>query len=123
MEQTLKRNVKVIPKKMVVSLNSQGFISRKRVCAYCRVSTKQDQQLDSLENQTLHYTQLIQKRPEWDFAGIYADEGLTGTMLKKRDEFNRMVEDGKAGKFDLILIKSIARYCRNTVDSLKTARE
>lgn len=123
MEQILQRRVTVIPRKPVISVTSEGLIQRKRVCAYCRVSTKQDQQLDSLDNQTTHYTQFIQKHADWDFAGIYADEGLTGTMLKKRDEFKRMVADGKAGKFDLILIKSIARYCRNTVDSLKTARE
>jgi len=73
MEQTPQRKVTVIPKKPVVALTALGMIIRLRVCAYCRVSTKQEQQLDSLENQTTHYTQFIQKHADWEFAGIYAD--------------------------------------------------
>lgn len=123
MQQATQRKVTVIPKRPIIALSPDGFVQRKRVCAYCRVSTKEEEQLESLENQTLHYNKFIGEHPEWENLGIYADPGLSGTMLKKRDEFNRMVADGKSGKFDLVLIKSISRYCRNTVDSLKTARD
>ena len=93
-----------------------------RVAAYCRVSTKQEEQLNSYENQVKHYTDRINAEPGWILEGIYADKGITGTSYKKRDEFNRMIRRCKQGKIDMIIVKSIARFARNTVDCLKFVR-
>ena len=87
-----------------------------RVAAYCRVSTKQEEQLHSYETQVKHYTERIQAENGWILEGIYADKGITGTSYKKRDEFNRMIRRCKQGKIDMIIVKSIARFARNTVD-------
>ena len=73
--------------------------------------------------QVAHYTQFIQKNPEWELAGIYADDGITGTNTKKREEFNRMIQDCMDGKIDMIITKSISRFARNTLDCLKYIRE
>ncbi|MCL2532111.1 MAG: recombinase family protein, partial [Oscillospiraceae bacterium] len=94
-----------------------------RTTAYCRVSTKADEQHLSYENQCAFYTDHIQQNPEWRFAGIFADEGITGTSTKNRHGFNRMIRQCKAGKIDLIITKSISRFARNTVDTLNTVRE
>ena len=94
-----------------------------RVAAYCRVSTDSDQQEISFNTQVEVYEKRILGNPNWEYAGVYADEGISGTSYKKRDGFNRMVEDAKAGKIDLILTKSISRFARNTVDSLSITRE
>ena len=94
-----------------------------RVAAYCRVSTDSDEQATSYEAQVEHYTEYIQKNPDWEFAGIYADDGISGTNTKKRDEFNRMIDDCKAGKIDMIITKSISRFARNTLDCLKYIRQ
>lgn len=93
-----------------------------QVAAYCRVSTDSEEQLNSYKNQKAYYTEKIQKNDGWQFAGIFADEGITGTSMKKRTEFNRMIAACKRGKIDLILTKSIARFARNTVDCLETVR-
>lgn len=93
-----------------------------RVAAYCRVSTKQEEQLHSYETQVKHYTDRINAEPGWILEGIYADKGITGTSYKKRDEFNRMIRRCKQGKIDMIIVKSIARFARNTVDCLKFVR-
>lgn len=93
-----------------------------RVAAYCRVSTKQEEQLHSYETQVKHYTERINAEPGWILEGIYADKGITGTSYKKRDEFNRMIRRCKQGKIDMIIVKSIARFARNTVDCLKFVR-
>lgn len=93
-----------------------------RVAAYCRVSTDNEDQLESYKAQVAHYTDAIAKNPRWRFVDIYADEGITGTMTKKRDNFNRMIRDCDKGKIDLILTKSVARFARNTVDSLNYVR-
>ncbi len=93
-----------------------------RVAAYCRVSTKQDEQLNSYEVQVRHYTERIQGEPKWALAGIYADKGITGTSIKKRDEFNKMIRKCRQGKIDMIITKSIARFARNTVDCLTHTR-
>lgn len=93
-----------------------------RVAAYCRVSTKQDEQLNSYEVQVRHYTEQIQGEPKWALAGIYADKGITGTSIKKRDEFNKMIRKCRQGKIDMIITKSIARFARNTVDCLTHTR-
>lgn len=93
-----------------------------RVAAYCRVSTKQEEQLNSYEVQVKHYTERIQSEPKWTLVGIYADKGITGTSIKKRDEFNKMIRKCKQGKIDMIITKSIARFARNTVDCLTHTR-
>ena len=96
---------------------------KKRVAAYARVSTEQDAQQNSYEAQIEFYTGYIQSKPEWEFVGIYADEGITGTSTKRREGFNRMVDDALGGKIDLILTKSISRFSRNTVDALTITRK
>ena len=93
-----------------------------RVAAYCRVFTKQEEQLNSYENQVEHYTERINSENGWTLEGIYADKGISGTSVKNRDEFNRMIRRCKQGKIDMIITKSIARFARNTVDCLKYVR-
>ena len=93
-----------------------------RVAAYCRVSTDQEEQESSYEAQRAHYRDLILGHQGWTLAGIYADEGISGTSLKHREGFNRMVADAEAGKIDLILTKSISRFARNTLDCLTVIR-
>ena len=94
-----------------------------RVAAYCRVSTDTDEQATSYEAQVEHYTEYIKKNPAWEFAGIYADDGISGTDTKKREEFNRLIEDCMAGRIDLIVTKSISRFARNTLDCLNYIRK
>lgn len=94
----------------------------KRVAAYCRVSTKQEEQLNSYETQVRYYTDRINREPGWKLAGIYADKGITGTSMKKRDEFNKLICQCKRGKVDMIIVKSISRFARNTLDCLKITR-
>lgn len=93
-----------------------------RVAAYCRVSTKQEEQLNSYENQVEHYTERINSENGWTLEGIYADKGISGTSVKNRDEFNRMIRRCKQGKIDMIITKSIVLFARNTVDCLKYVR-
>lgn len=97
-------------------------LKKTRLAAYCRVSTKQEEQLHSYETQVRHYTERIRSKSGWSLEGIYADRGITGTSVKNWDEFNRMIRRCKQGKIDLILVKSIARFARNTVDCLKFVR-
>ncbi len=94
-----------------------------RVAAYCRVSTDSNDQLESYKAQVAHYTEAIAKNPRWRFVDIYADEGITGTSTKKRSDFQRMIRDCEKGKIDMILTKSVARFARNTVDSLNYVRK
>ena len=95
---------------------------KKKVAAYARVSVDTDDLLHSLSAQVSYYSKLIQENPEWIYAGVYADRGISGTSIKRRSEFRRMVEDAKAGKIDIILTKSISRFARNVVDLLETVR-
>lgn len=95
---------------------------RKKVAAYARVSMETERLHHSLAAQVSCYSALIQKNPEWEYAGVYADEGVTGTAASKRPEFVRMIADCDAGKIDIILTKSISRFARNTVDLLETVR-
>ncbi len=97
-------------------------VTRKKVAAYARVSLENEKLAHSLSAQVSYYNALIQSNPEWEFAGIYADYGISGTAIKKRDEFRRMLDDCEAGKIDIILTKSISRFARNTVDLLSTVR-
>lgn len=96
---------------------------KQRVAAYARVSTEQEEQQSSYKAQMDYFTDLIMKNPDWEFAGMYADEGITGTSMKKRDGFNSMVEDALSGKIDCIITKSVSRFARNTVDSLTVIRQ
>lgn len=115
---------KIEPTASVMSvLDLRPLLKKKRVAAYARVSTEKDEQQNSYDAQIDYYTALIQNNPEWEFVDIYSDEGITGTSIKNRDGFNRMIDDALAGKIDLILTKSVSRFARNTVDSLTTVRK
>ena len=94
-----------------------------RVTFYARVSTDKDEQLNSLENQVQYYTELIQSKPNWTYIEGYVDEGISGTSTKKRDSFNRMIADAKAGRFDFIITKEISRFSRSTLDSIQYTQE
>ncbi|MCD7750992.1 MAG: recombinase family protein [Lachnospiraceae bacterium] len=96
---------------------------RKKVAGYARVSTELEEQQSSYEAQLDYYSTYIKGHEEWEFVGMYSDEGITGTSTAKREGFNQMVEDALAGKIDLIITKSVSRFARNTVDSLTTVRE
>ena len=99
-----------------------GEERKKRVCAYCRVSTDDPAQTTSYELQKEHYEEEINKNPDWIFAGIYADEGISATSLKHRDNFNRMIAAAEAGKIDIIVTKAVSRFARNVVDCLSMVR-
>ena len=94
-----------------------------RVTFYARVSTDKDEQLNSLENQVQYYTELIQSKPNWTYIEGYIDEGISGTSTKRRDSFNRMIADAKAGRFDFIITKEISRFSRSTLDSIQYTQE
>ena len=96
---------------------------QRRIAAYARVSTASDEQLNSVEAQKDYFAKLIRQRPDWVFVDVYADEGITGTSINRREAFNRMVTDALAGNIDLIVTKSISRFARNTVDTLNTIRQ
>ncbi len=96
---------------------------RLRVAAYARVSSDSEDQLNSLSVQVDYYTHLIQENPNWEFAGIYTDEGITGTSTKHREQFNRLMDDCRAGLIDRVLVKSASRFARNTADALTSVRE
>ncbi len=95
----------------------------RRVAVYARVSTSSDEQLMSIEAQKDYYPKYIASHPNWEYMGLYADEGLSGTSSKRREEFNRMIADAINGKFDLIITKSVSRFARNTVDTLSAVRK
>ena len=116
----LQRIVTIIPAKPKAELE---VMKRKlQVAAYCRVSTEEEEQQSSYEAQCSYYTDKIMTNPEWTMAGIFADEGITGTSTKKREDFNRMIRKCKKGKINLILTKSISRFARNTLDTIKYTR-
>lgn len=94
-----------------------------KVAAYCRVSTEYEDQTNSFETQKRFFKEHIERNPDWELYEIYADEGLSGTSTENRPGFNRMIEDAKAGKFDLILTKEVSRFARNTVDTLHYTRD
>ncbi|MCD8329977.1 MAG: recombinase family protein, partial [Lachnospiraceae bacterium] len=95
---------------------------RKKVAAYARVSRDTERLMHSISAQVSYYSGLIQNNPEWEYAGVYADFGITGTNTSKRNEFNRLIADCEAGRIDIVLTKSISRFARNTVDLLETVR-
>ena len=96
--------------------------NRKKVAAYARVSMESERLQHSLSAQISYYSDLIQKYPDWEYVGVYADYGISGTKTERRTEFNRMLADCEAGKIDIVLTKSISRFARNTVDLLETVR-
>ena len=96
---------------------------KRKVAGYARVSTDSEEQLTSYEAQVDYYTRYIQGRPDWEFVGVYTDEGISATNTKRREGFNRMVQDALDGKIALIVTKSVSRFARNTVDSLTTVRK
>ena len=102
--------------------SSRRRIERLRVAAYCRVSTDDEDQIKSYNSMIRHYTDLIQSNKEYIFAGVYADRAITGTKVDKREEFQRLIQDCMDGKIDLIIAKSIPRFARNTLDTLKYVR-
>src|SRR5574344_2207910 len=111
-----------MPKIRRIERTLPQIMLRKKVAAYARVSESTEQLMHSLSAQISYYSSLIQKNPEWEYVGVYADEGITGTSTKHRDEFKRLVEDCTAGKIDMGLVKSISRFARDTVDTLETTR-
>lgn len=117
-------NVQVIKKKEGRVDRNSGLVinSRLRVTAYCRVSTGDEEQLNSYESQKKYYKEKITSNSEWSYTEIYADEAISGTLDYKRTDFMRMIQDGLNNKFDMILTKSISRFARNTVDTLKYVR-
>ena len=122
-------DVKVIPKKTVTVIQpsvdrtvNRSKYDQLRVAAYCRVSTNSDEQLTSYKMQKKVYTELIQEKPEWCMAGIYADEGISGTRADKRDEFQRMIRDCYNHKIDYIITKSVSRFARNTAECIEFVR-
>lgn len=113
-------NIVIIPP---ASSEEENGIPRKlRACAYCRVSTEDEAQTSSYELQYQYYEEFIKDRKDWDFVGIYADEGISGTSLEKRDDFNRMIADCKSGKIDLIVTKDMSRFSRNVLDCITVLR-
>lgn len=111
-----------MPKIKKIEASAAAVQPRKKVAAYARVSKATDQLMHSLSAQISYYSNLIQKNPEWEYAGVYADCGITGTSVDARKEFQRLVADCEAGEIDIVLTKSISRFARNTVDLLDTVR-
>jgi len=111
------REGEVIPAKI-----SNSSIQKKRVGAYCRLSTYDETQSGSFELQIQSYTDKILLNQEWEFVDIYADKGASGTTIKKREHFNRMLNDCRSNKIDLIIVKSISRFSRNVLDFISIYR-
>ena len=96
---------------------------KRKVAIYARVSTEHEAQINALENQIQYYNNILAQHPEWELVGRYVDEGITGTSVKKRKNFLRMMEDAKNGMFSLILTREVSRFARNTVDTLQETRK
>ena len=120
--QTPNKNVRVIPATKPLAKPEDALARPLRVAAYCRVSTEMEEQLNSYAVQTSHYAEKIKSTPNWEFAGVFADKGISGTGVKNRDEFNRMIRYCKRGRIDMILTKSVSRFARNTLDCIKYIR-
>jgi len=111
-----------MPKVTKIDRSITRLPTKKRVAAYARVSVDSDELMQSLAAQVSHYSALIQANPSWEYVGVYADAGISGTATRNRSEFRRLIADCEKGKIDIILTKSISRFARNTVDLLKTVR-
>lgn len=116
-----KKNITVMSPPKAMTVDKEKY-HQKRVAAYCRVSTDSEEQLTSYTTQKKVYTEMIAARPNWELAGIYADEGISGTRADKRPQFQKMIKDCFAGKIDYIVTKSVSRFARNTVDCLEHVR-
>lgn len=116
------RKVTIIPAALKQVEPGRAANQKLRVAAYCRVSTDSEEQINSYKNQLAYYTEKINSKTEWKFAGVYADEGITGTSMKHREDFKRMLRACREGRIDLILCKSVSRFGRNSVDVLRTIR-
>ena len=116
------RKVTIIPATPKRTEPGRPTKQKLRVAAYCRVSTDSEEQINSYKNQLAYYTEKINSKTEWKFAGVYADEGITGTSMKHREDFKRMLRACREGRIDLILCKSVSRFGRNSVDVLRTIR-
>ena len=116
------KSVRTIPATIDIQSIIHQSHRRLRVAAYCRVSTKQEEQLNSYEVQKKYYEDRIRTEPKWSLVGIFADKGITGTSMKKRDEFNKMLRLCRKGKIDMIIVKSISRFARNTLDCIAITR-
>ena len=119
----LKKEIIIIEARINENSTDSIDLPKKRVAAYARVSTDSFDQQNSIDAQKAFFERYIQENESWIFAGIYADAGISGMSYKHRPEFNRMVADAVEGKIDLILVKSLSRFARNTVDSLNTIRK
>ena len=118
------RSVEVIKANQQINKeDNSGEIRKKRVCAYARVSTDDEDQINSYKAQIDEYTTRIKENKEWTFIGMFADQGISGTQTKKRPEFMKMIELARNQEINLILVKSISRFARNTVDVLSLVRE
>ncbi len=118
------KNITIIPATInPITKMPKTSVQLRRVAAYARVSTDSEEQLTSYEAQVDYYTKYIHSRSDWQFVDVYTDEGISATNTKRRDGFNRMVQDALDGKIDLIVTKSVSRFARNTVDSLTTVRK
>ena len=118
------RTVRTIPAvKNRFTSESIDAVKKRRVAAYARVSTDQEEQLTSYEAQIDYYTEYIKNHEGWEFITVYTDAGISGTSVSRREGFKQMVKDGLSGKFDLLITKSVSRFARNTVDSLTTIRQ
>ena len=121
----MNENVTLIPARIRAGnrITSKENKPKLRVAAYCRVSTDSDEQAGSYDVQVQHYTEYIGRNKEWELAGIYTDDGISGTNIKKREGFIEMIDDCMEGKVDMIITKSISRFARNTIDCLKYVRK
>ncbi len=116
--------VTIIPQKInPVTHIAHDVIKKRKVAAYARVSTDSDEQATSYEAQVNYYSNFIKEKPNWEYVDVYSDEGITGTNTKRREGFNRMITDALEGKIDYIITKSISRFARNTLDTIKYVRQ
>ena len=119
MNATVNKQVQIIRPLAEYSSNAKAL----RVAAYCRVSTDSDDQINSFLNQVRYYTDFIRKSDKMELVDIYADEGITGMSLSKREEFKRMMNDARLGKIDRIYVKSVQRFARNSLECLESVRK
>ena len=120
-QERVPKQVTVIPATKQVS-ERDFYKEHLRVAPYCRVSSKKDEQLNSYEAQIQYYTEKINSNPDWEMVRMYADEGISGTSMKKRKQFNQLMKDAEKGKIDLVVTKSVSRFGRNTLDGLTCVR-
>lgn len=116
------RNIEVIPARRDITNRTQQKMKKIRVAVYCRVSTDFEDQLESFENQQRHYRNYVNTREDYELVKIYADEGITGTNTRRREEFKKMISDCETGLIDMVITKSISRFARNTADCLQYTR-